>query len=128
MDFDWDFTYYIIYPLKSQKSQIREGVPCGAGRITCRITPTGKVTPCIQLFTEAGDVTKEPFHKIWWSSKELIKLRELLVSDLTCNTCELLPYCQVCIGQAALEDGNLTGCCKEAKRIAEKRKEVIRNA
>lgn len=106
----------------------REGVPCGAGRITCRITPTGKVSPCVQILTEVGDIRKESFHKIWWRSEELLRLRELSVSDLVCGNCEILPYCQICIGQTALEDGNLTGCCKEAKRIAERRKEVIRNA
>lgn len=108
--------------------EIREGVPCGAGRITCCIAPTGKVRPCVQILTEVGDIRRESFHKIWWYSEELLKLRKLSVSDLACGRCELLPYCQICIGQTALEDDNLTGCCKETKRIAERRKEVIKNA
>jgi len=122
------FTYAKEEDLEKICKERREGVPCGAGRITCHITPTGKVTPCIQILTEVGDIRKESFHKIWWRSEELLKLRELSVSDLVCSACEFLPYCQICMGQAALEDGELTGCCKENRRHAEVRKEVIKDA
>lgn len=126
-EFFQQFRYNEEEDIEEICKQKREGVPCGAGRITCRITPEGKVTPCIQIFIEAGDIRKECFHTIWCLSKELIRLRNLSISDLACRNCEFLPYCQICIGQAALEDGDIKGCCQEAKRIAKVRKEVIKN-
>ncbi len=118
------FTYDEIEPEKICIER-KKGTPCGAGTITCSINPSGKVTPCVQLLVEMGDLKEQAFREIWWESKELLRLRNLYVSDLICKDCELLPYCKICIGQTLLEDGSLTGCCKESYRLSKIRKEVI---
>ena len=61
---------------------------CGAGRVTCGITPEGDVFPCSFLVAEpfrAGNVRETPFRTIWRESRVLRDLRSNPV--VTCEEC-----------------------------------------
>lgn len=98
---------------------------CEAGRNSCSINPYGEVFPCLQLLLNAGNLREKSFGEIWKNSEILKKLRGLKVKDLPeCSVCKLAYWCNRCPGLALLEDGNLLGCSKRARKVAEIRKEI----
>jgi radical SAM protein with 4Fe4S-binding SPASM domain len=83
---------------------------CGAGIMTCSISPYGDVTPCPVMPLTAGNIREQSFGDIWDHSDVMHRVRSLRRRDLkSCASCELAPFCILCPGRALLEDGDLTG-------------------
>ncbi len=101
----------------------KEGFPCGAGRITMRISAAGRVFPCVEFETEAGDARRMSLQEIWRSSPALAALRGLRNGDAAeCVRCDLAADCFRCPAQALKEGGDMRGCYPEALRQARVRK------
>jgi radical SAM protein with 4Fe4S-binding SPASM domain len=68
---------------------------CGAGRVTCGITPEGDVFPCSFLVAQpfrAGNVRETSFQEIWRESRVLRELRRDPV--VTCQECHDMTRCR----------------------------------
>lgn len=101
-------------------SNIFEVVPCGAGHLSCYITPYGDMHPCVQLPINCGSLREKEFIEIWKDSPELLKYRSIKVSDLdSCSRCKLFKYCRICLGLNYVEERDIfipsKRACKEAK-------------
>ncbi|MGE5141570.1 MAG: SPASM domain-containing protein, partial [Rudaea sp.] len=93
---------------------------------TCSITlngividPYGRVSPCIQVRKEAGNLRARPLKEIWEHSQVWTELGNLTLGTLpVCRTCELNGICVRCHGLALAEDGDIRAPalvnCREA--------------
>lgn len=109
---------------ESEPQQVGSGVftevPCGAGHMSCYISPYGDMHPCVQLPINCGNVMQLNFEQIWRHSPELEKFRSVTFSELhKCNHCNLLEYCRVCVGLNYVESGDLLSPSPRACREAE---------
>lgn len=73
---------------------------CGAGRTYCAIQPNGKVTPCVFIPLEAGDLRKDNFNAIWRNSPLLNSLRDRGDLKGRCGKCEFRFSCGGCRARA----------------------------
>jgi|Deesub1362A_J573_1020465.scaffolds.fasta_scaffold00051_116 radical SAM protein with 4Fe4S-binding SPASM domain len=73
---------------------------CGAGRTYCAIQPNGKVTPCVFIPLEAGDLRKEKFISIWRNSPLLNLLRDREDLKGHCGKCRFRASCGGCRARA----------------------------
>lgn len=95
-------------------------IPCGAGHMSCYISPYGIVTPCIQVPIECGSLRQETFSVIWNNSSALRTFRGITFADMPqCANCNLFAYCRPCPGLNLVETGNIatppSRMCKEAR-------------
>ena len=81
-------------------------VPCQFGFGLCRISATGKVTPCTISDDIIGDLRKESFRDIW-NSKKWEKYRKL--EHLPCN-CKLCNELSRCRGGCVVYDNSIRSC------------------
>lgn len=87
-----------------------EASPCGAGRRTCHIGPTGTLHPCTQWVTPIGSLREKSFRELWRESAELARIRRVRTSDFDpCNRCDLLDICSPCMALSLLERGETGG-------------------
>ncbi len=94
---------------------------CKAGRAICSISPNGSVFPCMMMPFEIGNLRQETFSEIWNSppGSKLSYLRGLTEADLReCVDCDLMKYCQRCMGRSLTETGELTKPAPSACRKA----------
>ena len=82
---------------------------CGAGRITCCLTPSGDVYPCAFLIWPqfwAGNVRQKPLSVIW---RDAPVFRQLRLYDVeACQGCPHLPSCHGgCIAASFFANGSL---------------------
>ncbi len=70
---------------------------CSAGYNSITVLPNGDVFPCRRLPLKAGNILEKSLEDIYYSSNELIKLRNLNNSDPACKAC---PYWIECRGGA----------------------------
>lgn len=96
-------------------------IPCGAGHMSCYISPSGVVTPCAQVPIECGSLRERSFAEIWNNSPKLKFFRTIRLSDMPCGKCKFFAYCRPCLGLNLVETGDLftppPRVCKEAKYI-----------
>lgn len=95
-------------------------IPCGAGHMSCYISPYGVVTPCVQVPIECGSLRKETFSEIWENSPALKAFRVIRFADMPkCVNCKLFAYCRPCPGLNLVETGSITTppqrICREAE-------------
>lgn len=89
-------------------SGIFDTIPCGAGHMSCYISPYGVITPCVQVPIDCGSIRENIFLEIWNSSSALNKFRSIRFSDIPkCVDCELFDYCRPCLGLNMVETGNI---------------------
>lgn len=69
---------------------------CGAGRCYCAIQPNGKVTPCVFMPIEIGDLREQTFEEIWASQPVLDVLRDRDDRDGHCRVCDYKYVCGGC--------------------------------
>jgi radical SAM protein with 4Fe4S-binding SPASM domain len=85
-----------------------ESTPCGAGRRTCQIGPSGDVYPCTQWTKPIGNVRQQSFNEIWQTNETLGKVRATRVKDFpVCRDCEILDVCGPCMALSLLEVGEI---------------------
>ena len=81
----------------SLTSQERQGLGlnlCGACKLTCCVSPTGKVYPCAFLQSdrfEAGDLRQNSFKQIWDDSEIFASFRGLRIHS--CEDCQRFDQC-----------------------------------
>ena len=81
----------------SLTSQERQGLGlnlCGAAKLTCCVSPTGKVYPCAFLQSdrfEAGDLRHNSFKEIWDDSEIFASFRGLRIHS--CEDCQRFDQC-----------------------------------
>ena len=73
---------------------------CLGGTSFCFISHVGIVQPCGFLELDCGDVTKEPFDKIWRESAIFLKLRDFSNLKGKCGRCEFKNVCGGCRARA----------------------------
>lgn len=82
---------------------------CGAGRVTCCLTPSGDVYPCAFLIWPqfwAGNVRKQPLSLVWRDAPVFRQLR--LYEVEACQGCPHLPMCHGgCIAASFFATGSL---------------------
>lgn len=103
-------------------SGVFNAIPCGAGHMSCYISPYGVVTPCVQVPTECGNLREKTFHEIWNGSPQLEVFRAIRFLDIPkCANCNLFAYCRPCPGLNLVETGNIATppqrMCKEAEHM-----------
>ena len=92
---------------------------CGAGITGVRISPSGKVYPCVEMRECVGRLLEQPFERIWNDAPLLKELRALRLRDAKeCMACEDLRYCFRCPAYAVNEGFGLYGRAEAACRLA----------
>lgn len=116
-----------IFSIGREESELQQGnsgvfdkVPCGAGHMSCYLSPYGDMHPCVQLPLNCGNVKESGFEQIWRHSPEMERFRSITFSELhKCSCCNLLEYCRVCVGLNYVEGGDLLSpsprTCREAE-------------
>lgn len=108
-------------------SGIFNTIPCGAGHMSCYITPYSDVYPCVQLPINCGNLKQSSFSEIWKNSSELSEFRSITISDLAvCSQCEFFKYCRICVGLNYVEEGSMFSPSKRACQEARIMKELGR--
>lgn len=93
----------------SREFRLAEG-PCGAGRRTAHVGPTGNVHPCTQWVSPVGNLRTSSFREVWRQSTVLQEVRKTRVGDFeACARCELLEICSPCMALSQLERGEIGG-------------------
>jgi radical SAM protein with 4Fe4S-binding SPASM domain len=88
-----------------QKSETDTKVRCWAA--TAGIRADGKITPCILMPNEVGDLRTDPFCEIWDNSPELLALRDREQLKLgNCGSCRFKLVCGGCRAAAMAIHGN----------------------
>ncbi len=102
------------------ESQAYEDIPCSAGHNSCYISPYGDVFPCVQMPVATGNLRRQRFEEIWFSSPEMNRVRAVRESQLpVCSKCSIRQYCERCPGLAQMEGGDLLGAYERACDLAE---------
>ncbi|MEW5950153.1 MAG: PqqD family peptide modification chaperone [Thermodesulfobacteriota bacterium] len=101
-------------------TSIFDTIPCGAGHMSCYISPYGDIYPCVQLPINCGNLRQKLFTEIWENSSELLQFRSITLSQLPkCFECTFFQYCRLCIGLNYVEEGDMflpsKRACKEAE-------------
>ena len=108
-------------------SGIFNTIPCGAGHMSCYITPYGDVYPCVQLPINCGNLKEVSFAEIWKNSFKLSEFRSVTISDIiSCSQCEFFKYCRICVGLNFVEEGSMFSPSKRVCREARIMKELGR--
>jgi len=81
---------------------------CGAGRCYCAVQPNGKVTPCVFMQLEVGDLRTHSLKHIWQHSPEMKLLRDREDRTGGCKTCDYKIYCGGCRARAYGYYGDIT--------------------
>ena len=91
---------------KYHKKLAELNVPCQFGYGLCRISATGKVTPCTISDEVIGDLRNESFKDVWNSNKwdRYLRLEHLPVS---CRECDELRLCR---GGCVVYDQSIRSC------------------
>jgi heme b synthase len=79
---------------------------CLAGTGFCFISHVGRVQPCGFLDVACGDVTKQPFDKIWKESEVFNKLRDFSALKGKCGICQYKRVCGGCRARAYEKTGD----------------------
>lgn len=79
---------------------------CMGGQSFAFVSHVGKVQICGFLEEEAGDIKKEPFSKIWNTSKLFLEMRDLDHYHGKCGICEYRRVCGGCRARAYAVSGD----------------------
>lgn len=69
---------------------------CGAGRCYCAIQPNGKITPCVFMPIEIGDIRDDDFETMWLTHPTLKLLRDREDRTGHCKVCDYKIVCGGC--------------------------------
>lgn len=124
------YEFYNIGPREDapeEEDEEKEGdlsLTCGAGRTLINITPSGKVTPCLSLPMELGDVSEKPLREILGSAKMESVVESIRFGNVEkCRDCDDKLICFRCPGLSYLEEGDACGAPEEACRLTRIRNE-----
>jgi len=102
---------------------------CGAGVVSFRVDPLGKVYPCVEIQEVVGDLRRERLEDIWRCSPYLLALRKLRQRDAKeCMDCPDAKFCFRCPGEALNENGSLCAKSSTACMLARARRRVYETA
>ncbi|RLB27194.1 MAG: heme b synthase [Deltaproteobacteria bacterium] len=93
---------------------------CLGGTGFCFISYEGIVQPCGYLELNCGDVSKEPFDKVWRESPVFLQLRDFSNYKGKCGRCEYVRFCGGCRARAYEATGDFLAeeplCVYEPKK------------
>ncbi len=92
---------------------------CIAGLYYCRVYPNGDITPCPYLPVKLGNVRKESFKEIWFSSPMLKTLRDPFSLKGKCGVCEYRDLCGGCRARAYGLSGDFVDYCGDLHEPAD---------
>ncbi len=106
-----------LYQTRSKAGQRGGSVPasnrhggssrgCLAGLGVLFVGHQGDVFPCGYLPVKCGSVLKEPLSRIWYSNKDLARMRDSSVLEGKCGVCGYKQVCGGCRGRAYAATGN----------------------
>ncbi|MHC1604522.1 MAG: radical SAM protein [Candidatus Methanofastidiosia archaeon] len=106
--------------VKGKTFEIAEFISgCGAGRLYCAISSSGKVKPCVFMPIVVGDLKKESFEDIWAKSPLLNTLRSRDNIKGNCSNCDFKYVCGGCRARAYSYYGDINeadpGCIYNLK-------------
>lgn len=73
---------------------------CGCGRLYCAMQPNGKITPCVFIPIEVGDIRKNSLSEIWLNSPVMQEMRDRDKLEGNCKTCSNRSMCGGCRARA----------------------------
>ncbi|MBI3190949.1 radical SAM protein [archaeon] len=73
---------------------------CGTGRLYCALNYDGKITPCVFIPIELGNIRKDDFLKVWLNSDVLKKIRDREHFRGRCGSCGYRNVCGGCRARA----------------------------
>ena len=95
---------------------------CLGGVSFCFISYDGIVQPCGYLEVNCGDVSVEPFDRVWYSSPIFLQLRDYKNYKGKCGRCEYVRFCGGCRARAYEATGDFLAeeplCIYEPRRKA----------
>lgn len=89
------------------REHCRDGSACYAGRDQIAINPLGIVYPCLDFQLPLGDLRRENLDCIVERRQQLLEPYKLRRIKKCCN-CQIVEYCDSCVGTALLENGCFT--------------------
>ncbi|MGK7345188.1 MAG: radical SAM protein [Candidatus Nitrospinota bacterium M3_3B_026] len=99
----------ILYQENPENSLLKTYIAaCRAGTHYMRITPSGKVTPCPYMETEAGDLSAQDLASIWEGSEVLGRYRSPEYGG-KCGACRYRLLCGGCRARALADTGDDMG-------------------
>ncbi len=103
------------------RTEHRELFNCGVGATQAAITPFGQLKMCVMIDYPQYNILKDSLQTSWNRLTQLVKTIKN-EGSAQCDSCALESYCKWCPARAWLEHKSFTGCTKEDRRWAEKRK------
>jgi radical SAM protein with 4Fe4S-binding SPASM domain len=89
---------------------------CGTGRLYCALDYDGKITPCVFIPIELGNIRKDDFLKVWLNSDVLKKIRDREHFHGRCAKCSYRNVCGGCRARAYGYSGDIqasdVGCIR----------------
>ncbi len=81
---------------------------CSAGSVSGYISPSGKVSPCINWREDVGDLREQSFEEIWFKSPIILKQREIRRASYLkdCQGCAFHEHCNYCPGLSHAQTGD----------------------
>ena len=121
------FTFYGGH-MKGKTLELAEFISgCGAGRLYCAISSSGKVRPCVFMPIVVGDLKKDRFSDIWKNAPVFRSLRTRKDAKGRCASCTYRYVCGGCRSRAYGYYGDIyevdPGCIynkEEFEKICEK--------
>lgn len=93
--------------------------PCGAGRISCAVGPSGYIRLCHMARVPAYSLRSMSVACAWKRLNDFVSSLKV-PRDWQCGRCELLRYCSWCPGKSYLHTGDLFSCNKKIREQAER--------
>ncbi len=97
---------------------------CNAANTKCAITPQGQLLPCVEIRESLGDLTQQPFMRLWKGDLAK-KWRALRMENITNIEQELLTYCDHCFGESIHLHNDPLHACQHNKDLASVKKELL---
>lgn len=79
---------------------------CLGGTGFCFVSATGQVQPCGFLDLACGDITQKPFHEIWQTSPQFLRLRNFDALEGQCGECHYKHVCGGCRARGYAQTGD----------------------
>ncbi|WP_086314118.1 hypothetical protein A5821_001694 [Enterococcus sp. 7F3_DIV0205] len=112
----------------SKAEECHEATNCGAGYKTYKISYDMKVTPCITMNYELGDLTESTFSEI--ISKHYESFQNLQAPcKMVCGDCELVKHCEMCMSKALQYKDSVKNCSwfKSQNVLVDKEQTYVKN-
>jgi radical SAM protein with 4Fe4S-binding SPASM domain len=101
-----------------ERGKAPDSLVCLAAVSNCRISPEGRVFPCVDINEPIGDLTQRPFGELWRDEARWERFLSWRLTDFPqCRDCRYAGICSnLCPGQFKEETGSYFTCAREICR------------